>query len=98
MEIKNYKEINSGCLKATFDLIFPKMGMTIKGIAIMKKGDRQKWVNMRNRQYELNEEKKRISFVYFERDKKEILEKHCFEKIEKGEFSAFEPKKDFIDE
>lgn len=91
MLIKQYREVNRGYIKAKFSLYFKKMGMTIKNIYHIQKGD-QRWLNMPSTTYEKDGEKKRNEVIYFDSEMKKRLEKACFEKIEKGEYEKAENK------
>ena len=93
MYIKNFKEINKGCLCATFDLHISQLGMTIRDIAYMKK-ETSRWLNMPNKKFEVDGEEKRFSFVHFEPERKKKLEKVCFEKIDNNDFERSVPPQD----
>jgi|SRR5580693_319902 hypothetical protein len=62
MEIKNFKQINSGCLKCSFSVVIPEWGGTEVDCTyfekVSDKGD-QCWINFAPREYMTKEGKKK---------------------------------------
>ena len=69
MEIKNFKPLYEGVRKATFDIFFPNMGMTIKSFSLMEK-DGKRWVSFPSKPFKTQEgETKYFSFVAISEEK-----------------------------
>jgi hypothetical protein len=59
MEIKNYKPINSGCLKSTFTILIPEWANQEVDCTYFEKSDGSYWVNFGPREYTTKEGKKK---------------------------------------
>ena len=80
MEINNYKEINKGCLVASFNVLIPQWGLTLREYTLFEK-DGKRWVSMPARQYKDAEGKnKNFPLVEFDKDKRARSETACLEK------------------
>jgi len=65
MEIKQYRAVNRGQLKAYVSVFIPSVGMEIRDIAVFQK-DGEQWVRLPSREYENSEgEIKRTNIIAF---------------------------------
>lgn len=58
MEIKNFKKVDSGCLKATFTVLIPEWGQMEVDCKYFEKGDGY-WINYAPKEYTNQEGKKK---------------------------------------
>jgi uncharacterized membrane-anchored protein len=59
MEIKNYKPINSGCLKSSFTIVIPEWANQEVDCTYFEKNEGAYWVNYAPREYMTKEGKKK---------------------------------------
>jgi uncharacterized membrane-anchored protein len=59
MEIKNYRAINSGCLKAAFTVVIPEWADMEVDCTYFEKSEGSYWVNYAAREYTTKEGKKK---------------------------------------
>lgn len=82
MEIKNYKEINSGCLKATMVIFIPEWGEQEVDCTYFEKDNGSFWFNFAAREYTTREgQKKTWNQVRWPQHVKERLTKAIQQKI-----------------
>ena len=51
MEITDFKSLNRGALKASFNVLIPEWGMTIRSCALFEK-DGRRWIGYPSRTYD----------------------------------------------
>lgn len=83
MEIQNVKEINKGAVVLSFSVYFREMGMTINDCLFMRSKGKT-WVTMPSRKYEKDNETKYYPYVFWDKDKKEKLDRAIMEKLPAG--------------
>jgi len=92
MKILNYKAVDKGALKAFFDLVIENWGeMTISCSLFESNG--KKWINLPQKEYEKDGQKKYQSLVKFNKMTFDALQKKAIELIDKQEVTKVEPKK-----
>lgn len=85
MKIEEYKELNKGALVASFNVIVPEWGLTIRNCTLFEKGH-QSWIGYPSRAYDDPEtgKKKYFNYLHFEEEVKSR-----FESAIKGELKKF---------
>jgi hypothetical protein len=81
MEIRNVKMAQKPPRICTFDLVLPKMGMTIKELALLETHGK-KWISFPSRMYEDAGKKKYFPFVRIDEDKKGPFDQKVLELLE----------------
>ncbi len=74
MEITNVKQINKGAVVCSFNMVLPNFGITIRDCTLLR-GSKGMWVNMPSRMYEKNGEKQYFSYVIWDKEKKNAIDK-----------------------
>jgi|SRR5271170_2447599 len=82
VKILDYKEINSGALKAKVNVEDSESGLIFNKVMIFKK-DNNRWINLPQEVYESNGEKKFYRLVHF-------IEKERMENFQKSLFAALD--------
>lgn len=84
MEISDFKRINKGALKASFNIFIPEWGMTIRNCNYFDTSDKN-WIGFPSRQYidpDTNQ-KKYFSYIIFEDEVKKRLDSAAKKELEK---------------
>ncbi len=84
MKVEEYKELNKGALVATFNVVVPEWGMTIRNCTLFEKGS-QSWIGYPSRPYDDPEtgKKKYFNYIQFEETVKARFESAIKEEIKK---------------
>ncbi len=86
MEIRNYRNINEGCLKSAFTVFIPEWGEQEIDCTYFEKGDGNHWVNFAALQYMSKEGKKKsYNQTRFSKETTERLVRAIKEKIKTGQ-------------
>ena len=82
MEISNYKNVNAGALKGSFDVTIPEWGLMIHECKLFEK-DGRRWIGLPSKQYETAKgEKKRVEYVKLSKEMKLRFDASCLGKLE----------------
>ena len=87
MIIRNFQIIDKGFLKARFDVFLPTLGMTIRDVLLMQKGE-AKWTNFPSKTYEKDGKEKRVPMIFLEPERKRSFNEKCLEKIKNKDFES----------
>jgi len=90
IEVLNYRPINKGIVKCSFNLKIVPWGLTLRDCAFMEK-ENNSWISFPSRRYEENGETKYFSYVFFEKEVNERLNAAVKEKLREL-MKAQEPK------
>lgn len=84
MQVKNYKPINKGALVGRFDLYIDTMKLTIRDCTYMQTANSE-WVGYPSREYTdtATNTKKYFSFILFDNDIKESVQKKILPLLKK---------------
>lgn len=85
MQIKNFREINKGCLKCCFTVAIPEWGGLEVDAAYFEKDGGVYWVNFAAKDYEKDGKKKSYNQARWPADTAKRLNTAIREKIKKGE-------------
>lgn len=85
MQIKNYREINKGCLKSAFTILIAEWGgLEVDGAYFEKEGGNY-WINFAAKEYEKDGKKKSYNQARWPAETQKRLNSAIREKIKKGE-------------
>lgn len=88
MELKNYREINKGCLKSAFTVVIPEWGEQEIEALYFEKSDGSGWVNYAPKEYVTQAgQKKSYNMVRWNAKATEALNKAIREKIKTGQMT-----------
>jgi hypothetical protein len=76
MEVANWRNINKGCLKGSFDVTIPAYGLTIHECKLFEKDGRQ-WVGFPSRTYTSGGEEKHFDYVRLTKERKAGFDAEC---------------------
>jgi len=84
MRIEEFKQVNKGALKATFNVIIPEWGMTIRSCSFFEQNGKS-WIGYPCRAYDdpTSGKKKFFSFILFDEKVKPRIEKAIREELSK---------------
>lgn len=84
MEITEYKELEKGALKASFNVVIPQWGLTIRDCKYFESNGRN-WVGYPSRAYDDPEtgKKKYFSFIHWEEKVRDRFEASIKEELKK---------------
>lgn len=88
MEITEYKSIDKGALKATFNIVIPQWGLTIRNCSYFEMNGRS-WIGYPSRPYDDPDsgKKKYFSFIKWEDNVKDRFEMAVKEELKKHQES-----------
>lgn len=82
MQIENFRLVNKGPIICSFNILFPKMGMTIRDFRLMQSNGK-KWIAPPSRQYtDEHGAKKFFSFVAFQGTRKQDFDNAVMKLLE----------------
>ena len=68
MKLQNFKKVDKGVLKYSFDIHFENFGLTVRSCCFMDNGTNQ-WIQFPQRSYEENGEKKYFNYLFWEKER-----------------------------